>query len=366
MNVRRIFAYFPAFARGYVRNPLGLFFALVFPVILILIFGAVFANSSNSVAPLAVQNLDHDSSASQEFLAALNASGAVSLSFVAPNAGNLSTYLSDNSLSSGLVIPAGFGTDLENHTPVRLTVYTNPSTGAEAGIVQGAVAGAANAVNLHLAGGTALVGSRNVNVGSSTYKYIDYLVPGLIGFSILVSPMFSMVNISSTWKRDKLFRQLALTPLTRSEWLTAAMLWYVALAIISAILLLGVGKIVFGAQVTLTVYTLPFLVLGPIMFVALGLLAGSVSSSPESAGVVGNIITFPMMFLSGTFFPTSLFPPWLLVVAKFLPLYYVINGLNAAMIFNDPSAVFANALIVFIVAAVFAVLATRVFRWRED
>ncbi len=366
MNLRRVAAYFPAFARGYIRNPLGLFFALVFPMILILIFGAVFANSTSSVAPLAVQNLDHDSPASQAFLAALNSTGAVTLSFVPPSAGNLSTYLADNSLSSGLVIPAGFGADLANRTPVRLLVYTNPSTGAEAGIVQGAVDGAATAVNLHLVGGTAVVSSANINVGSAGYKYIDYLVPGLIGFSILVSPMFSMVNISSTWKRDKLFRQLALTPLTRSEWLTAAILWYVLLAFVSAVLLLAVGQAVFGAAVTLTAYSVPFLVLGPILFVSLGLLAGSVSSTPESAGVVGNIITFPMMFLSGTFFPTSLFPNWLIPVARILPLYYVINGLNASMIYHDPAAVATNALIVLGVAAVFAVLATRVFRWREE
>lgn len=366
MRPSRIAAYFPAFARGYIRNPLGLFFSLIFPIILILIFGAVFSNTGSSSVPLTIQNLDGTSPASQGFLAALNASGAVSLTFVAPTAGNLSAYLSANSLSSGLVIPAGFAAGVAAHTPVHLLVYTNPSAGAESGIVQGAVQGAANAVNLHLVGGTPVVGAVYLNVGSSSYKYIDYLVPGLIGFSILVSPMFSMVNISSTWKRDKLFRQLALTPLTRSEWLTAAMIWYVLLAFASAVLLVLVGKAVFGAEVTLTLLSVPFLVLGPILFVALGLLAGSVSSTPESAGVIGNIITFPMMFLSGTFFPVTLFPAWLLVVAHFLPLFYVINGLNAAMIYGDAAAVWSNALIVLVVAAVFAVLATRIFRWREE
>ena len=365
MNLRRVATYFPAFAKGYIRNPLGLFFALIFPVILILIFGAVFSNSGSSQVPLSVQNLDHNSPASVAFLQALNGTGAVSVSMVSPTAGNLSAYLSHNDLSAGLVIPSGFEADLANHTPVRLLVFTNPSSGAEAGIVEGAVAGVANGENLRLAGGSELVVPVNLNVGSQVYTYIDYLVPGLIGFSVLVSPMFSMVNISSTWKRDKLFRQLTLTPLTRSEWLTAAFLWYVLLAFVSTVLMLVIGRTLFGAHVSLTPLALPFLVVGPLLFVSLGLLAGSVSSTPESAGVLGNIITFPMMFLSGTFFPVSLFPSWLVPVAHVLPLYYVIDGLSNAMVFNSPTAVYTDILVVLVLSVVFAVLATRVFSWRE-
>ncbi len=365
MNLRRVATYFPAFAKGYIRNPLGLFFALIFPVILILIFGAVFASSGSSKVPLTVQNLDDNSAASVAFLQALNETGAVSISMVSPSVGNLSAYLSHNDLSAGLVIPAGFAADLANHSPVHLLVFTNPSSGSEAGIVQGAIQGVANGENLRLAGGTALVTPVDLNVGSTIYRYIDYLVPGLIGFSVLVSPMFSMVNISSTWKRDKLFRQLSLTPLSRSEWLTATILWYILLACVSTLLMISIGRALFGAHVTLTLLALPFLVVGPLLFVSIGLLAGTVSSTPESAGVLGNIITFPMMFLSGTFFPVSLFPTWLVPVAHVLPLYYVIDGLSNAMVFNNPTAVYTDLLVVLVIGAFFFVIATRVFSWRE-
>ena len=366
MNLNRVLAYFPAFAKGYVRNPLGLFFSLIFPVILILIFGAVFSSSGTVQVPVTVQNLDHNSPTSQQFLEALNATGAVSISVVSPSVGNLSVYLSHNSLSAGIVIPAGFAAAVANRTPVSILVYTNPSSASEAASVQGAVEGAANAMNLHLAGGTAVVTSTDLNVGSRIYRYIDYLVPGLIGFSVLVSPMFSMVNISSTWKRDKLFRELSLTPLTRGEWLAATLLWYVALAFVSAFLLVGIGTVVFGAHVVITWFALPFLVAAPVLFVSLGLLAGTVSNTPESAGVIGNIITFPMMFLSGTFFPVTFFPSWLLTIAHVLPLFYVIDGLNAAMVYDNPTAVLTDFVIVAVLAIAFALAAARVFKWRED
>ena len=366
MNPRRILAYFPAFAKGYLRSPIGLFMSLIFPVILILIFGAVFSNVGTQQVPLTVENLDHNSPASLQFLAGLNATGAVTVNVIAPDSGNLSDYLSQHSLTAGVEIPAGFGDDVANHSTVDLLVFTNPSSGGESGIVQGAVLGVANGMNLRLAGGTTVVSLIFLNVGSPLYAYIDYLVPGLIGFSVLVSPMFSMVNISSTWKRDKLFRQLSLTPLTRSEWLTATFLWYVVLALVSAVLLVAVGRLAFNAHVTITVLSLPFLVVGPILFVGIGLLAGTVSSSPESAGVIGNIITFPMMFLSGTFFPVSLFPPWLTTVAHALPLFYVVDGLNASMVFSNATAAYTDALIVLVLAIAFAVVAARMFKWRED
>ena len=366
MNLRRVGAYFPAFAKGYLRNPLGLFMSLIFPVILILIFGAVFSNSTSQQVPLTVENLDHNSYWSQVFLNGLNQTGAVSISIVSPSVGNLSSYLNHNSLSAGLVIPAGFSANVSNRTPVHLLVYTNPSSGGEAGIVEGAVQGVANGLNLRLWGGSEVVSSTNLNVGSTLYQYVDYLVPGLIGFSVLVSPMFSMVNISSTWKRDKLFRQLSLTPLTRGEWLMATLLWYVVLALTSAVLLVLVGRAVFGAHVTLTLLSLPFLVVGPILFVSIGLLAGTVSNTPESAGVIGNIITFPMMFLSGTFFPTTLFPPWLLTVAKVLPLYYVVAGLNDAMVYGNTAGGYVNLVVVVVLAVAFALAAVRFFSWRED
>ena len=366
MNLRRAIAYFPTFARISVRSRMGVFMTLIFPVVLILIFGAIFANAGSSRVSLAVENFDHNSPLSQEFLAGLNATGVMSVNLVSPSAGNLSDYVTHNNLVAGLVIPSGFAASLTNHTPVRLLLFTNPSSASAAGQVQGAVQGVANGMNLRIAGGSELVTSLNMNAGSHLYTFIDYLVPGLIGFSILVSPMMQMVNLSSTWKREKLFRQLSLTPLSRGEWLFATLLWYVVLALISTVLLVSLGVLLFGAHVTITLLALPFLIVGPVLFVSIGLLAGTVSKTPEAAAMIGNIITFPMMFLSGTFYPVSMFPSWVVPIAHALPLYYLIDGLNAALLFGNTSAVVADLAIVIVLALLFALAATLAFSWREE
>jgi ABC-2 type transport system permease protein len=365
MNPRRIGSYFRIFALGYLRSRIGLFFALVFPVILILLFGAIFSNSGVGHVDLYVQDLDHASPASQAFLAALNQTGVVSVHLVSPQAGNLSQWLLQNDQTLGLVIPAGFQAAYLNHTPVRVTLITDPAEPSSSGVVEGAVQGVINGFNLRAAGGTPVVGLATSQVGSQVYTYIDYLIPGLIGFTILTSPMFSMVNISSEWKREKLFRQLSLTPLTRAEWLTAALGWYILISAVSALLMVAVETAVFGAHVGITLAAVPFLLLGPLLFVSLGLLAGSVSRNPESAAVVGNIITFPMMFLAGTFFPVSLFPPWLQTVAHVLPLYYLIDGLNQAMLFHSAAAYLQDLEVVAVLTVIFSVAAVRVFRWSE-
>jgi len=197
-------------------------------------------------------------------------------------------------------------------------------------------------------------------------KYIDFLVPGLIGFSILTSPMFSMVNISAEYKKSKFFKQLSLTPLTKGEWLTSKILWYVVLSVLSLVLMVVFGVAAFGANIRLSLYIVPLIVLGPILFVSLGMLVGTVTKTQESAGVVGNIITFPMIFLSGTFFPLSIMPQYLQSLAHVFPLFYVIQGLNDVMVYNNPAQALRDTVVLLGLSIVLFVAAVKAFRWRED
>lgn len=365
MNPKRILAYFKVFARTYIRNRVGLFFSLIFPIILILLFGAIFSNSGSTTVALYVQNLDHASPASMGFLAALNRTQVFSVTMVSPSVADFSGWMSANGGGgAGLQIPPGFQADFASNQSVNVLVFTDPAQASVAGIAEGTISNVATAYNCH--GCAQLVGVTQVPVGSTTFTYIDYLVPGLIGFSILVSPMFAMVNVSSEYKKQKIFRQLSLTPLTRGEWLFSSILWFVLLVLASTAIMLGVGRGLFNADVSPNLLTLPILVLGPVMFVSLGLLLGSVSKTPESAAVAGNVLTFPMMFLSGTFFPVSQFPAYLQTVAHFLPLYYVIDGMNETMLFHQTGPALVDIAVVAALAVIFFVAAVWAFRWQEQ
>jgi ABC-2 type transport system permease protein len=370
ISSRRTIADFKVYSRGYLRNRFGLFFGLVFPVILILIFGAIFSGDSPGTITVYVQNQDTGPFPSpqydvaSQFVGALNSSGVVTVTMVDPSV-DFSSYLSEHSASDGIVIPAGFSADYLAAQPVNLTVYGNPSSSTSS-IVSQTVSGVANQFNLQRFNGTSVIGYEQTTVNTQQTEYIDFLIPGLIGFSILVSPMFSLVNVSSEYKKSKMFKHLSLTPLTKMEWLTSKVIWYIVLSSISFLLMVGVGIVVYGAHVTLTLWLVPFLILGPTMSASLGMLVGTVSKNPESAGVAGNIVTFPMMFLAGTFFPISIMPPFLQTIAHILPLFYVIEGLNNVMVYNNPSAALVDLAVVILITVVFFVAAVKVFKWRED
>ena len=287
MRPRRIWADLLVFGRGYVRNPLGLFFSVIFPLILIGLFGLIFSHTGPSAVTLYTENLDGNSNASQAFLSALNSTGAVQVQLVSPSSGDLRAWLADNNHPVGLVVPAGFQANYSTHQPVQLQLYTDPGDPTSAGIAEGALNGVINGFNLKAAGGTPL--------------------------------------LSAT-----------------------------------------VGTLLFGAHVTLTLPLVPFLVLGPFLFVSLGMLAGSLAKTPESAAIIGNIITAPMMFLAGTFFPVSSFSPELQAVAHALPLYYIIDGMNQVMLFQNYGNAGTDLIVVAGIAVVIFVAAVIAFRWRDS
>ena len=369
MKGRRVGGDFRIVVRQYLRNPIALFFSLIFPIILIALFGAIFSGGTTSTS-LAVENLDNNSHLSQEFLSALNNTTLVKITMVNYDPSNFGAALGNAGYTTGLIIPQGFQSSIQNHTAVNLTVFTDPEDASGAGIALSAVSGVATAFNLqancHSGNCTNVVGVATANVGSAVYTYIDYLIPGLIGFSILTSPMFSMVDIASSYRKDGIFRQLSLTPLTKSEWLTSRIVWYVLLTFVTASIMIATGVEAFGAHIQVTLGLVPFLIVGPFFFVSLGMLAGTVARTPETAALIGNIVTFPMMFLSGTFFPVSDFPPYLADFAHVLPLYYVIDGMNQVMLFSNASRAALDLGIVLIAGLVVFGLAVWLFKWRDE
>jgi ABC-2 type transport system permease protein len=373
VSAKRIYSDFKVFSRGFLRNKFGLFFGLVFPVVLIVIFGAIFSGGSSGTTTVYAQNLDTGfggQNLGNIFLSSINESGTIQVVTVDVT-GDFGEYLANKSQSDGIVIPSDFSQSYMTGQQVNLTVYGNPAS-SSSGIITGYVNGFSNYFNLRYFQQKyndttpAIIGIQTASVNTQQTQYIDYLVPGLIGFSVLTSPMFSLVNISSDYKKNKLFKQLSLTPLTKMEWLTSKILWYIVLTFAGFFLMYGVGTLAFNAHIALSPLLIPFLILGPMLFASLGMLVGTVAKNPETAGVIGNIITFPMMFLAGTFFPISQMPQYLQTFAHVLPLFYVTEGLNNVMVFNNLPGALIDIAVLAIITVVIFVLAVKAFKWRED
>lgn len=381
-SLRRLLAELRVHARTNFRSREGFFFTLIFPIILILLFGAIFSGGNSGPTKVYVQNLDAGvagTNIGNQFVAALNASYANSVNSSYPGHQNIkpilqlvgvppgqnfTRYLSSHSSSDGIVIPSGFSQAFLSQEPVNVTVYGNPASTSSA-VVSGITRAFVNQLNDIGATGVHSVGV-TAKASVATYSYIDFLVPGLIGFSALTAPMFAMVNISSTYRRDKVFKLLSLTPLTKTEWLLAMITWFTIMTAASFVLMSIVGIYAFGAHITFNWGIIMFLLLGPFFFASLGMLVGTVANSPEAASVVGNLITFPMMFLSGTFFPVNQMPVYLQQIAHVLPLYYLIDGLVNVMIYGNFGPAYLDAGLLLVISVVTFALAVKFFRWRED
>src|SRR5437016_6384776 len=196
----RILADMKAFGTQYLRSRVGTFFALVFPILLILLFGAIFGSSGSSQVTLYVQDLDNQQ-ASHAFTDALNKTNVLTIRAI-PASADFSQYIRDHSINVALLIPEGFQQALsraENGTraDVNLTL-AGDQTQSSYGIAVSAVDAVATAFNLKVAKATPVVNVLPTSVpGLRHLTYIDLFLPGIIGFTILSTPCLGSPPISA-------------------------------------------------------------------------------------------------------------------------------------------------------------------------
>lgn len=197
-------------------------------------------------------------------------------------------------------------------------------------------------------------------------EYLETVIPGLVGFSILTDSLFTVTATVAKDRMVGIFSQLSLTPLRRSEWLASLFLWHLLVGAISFALIVGIGHFAYSASVRLDGVITVYIFFGVLLFVSLGLLLGVVARSVESASLVSNIVGFPMMLLTGAFFPVSLLPSYLQIGVRILPLYYFNQGLKDIMVTLNYGEGLLFLAIMAIMSLAFFLGSVRLFNWRES
>lgn len=195
--------------------------------------------------------------------------------------------------------------------------------------------------------------------------YLETIIPGLIGFSILTDSLFTITGMAAKYRLMNIFSQLSLTPLKKSEWLISVFAWHLIISVISFSIIVGIGHFVYSANITLSTWIAAYLFFGTLLFVSLGLLIGTVAKSVEGSGLISNAIGFPMMVLTGTFFPVSLLPWYLQDFVKVLPLYYFVQGLGDITVAGNASNGLLFLGVVIAMSVAVFLMAVRLFKWRE-
>jgi ABC-2 type transport system permease protein len=351
--------------KSYVRDRAALFWTLAFPLIFIVMFGLIFQGGGDP--GLSLGWVDADNSAESDALrTAFDASESIEL-VVADEEAALQ-QMREGELDAVLQVPAGYGASVAasaggTGAPAQLIVYTDPSRTNLQGTVYQAVGSVLGVVNL--GGRPPLVVPQPETLQTENLNFISYFVPSILGMSVMQVGIFAAIPLVAD--REKLIlKRLAATPLRRWQLVGSNVLMRLLIAVVQAVTIIGVGLLAFGVEVTGPVgLSVVFVLLGAVSFLALGYVIASFASTEDSANGMTSVVQFPMMFLSGTFFPIDQMPDALQAVARVIPLTYLSDALRQVMV---GGAAFAPLWVCFAVLVGWLVvcfaIAARKFRWQ--
>ena len=368
MNPKVILVDFAASVKSWYRSKGTLFWSLLFPIMLILIFGAIFSGVGDTKYTLPVQDLDN-SSWSHTFVGTLNNISVFKVEKISTDE-NISAYVKDKNLAGALVIPKGFGDTIsrsfiDKNVSVNVSFYYDPSS-SSASVIQSIVTSTLQEYNMHLSGGHRIIGVNQVSTIGKKFNYIDFFVPGMIGFTLMQTCIYGSIERNTKYRKDGILRKLLTMPVTRTEWILAKMLFMLFLSFVSTVAIIIVGILVWGMTVNINPIMIVIIIANSFLFSGLGMVISRFVKEEETADMAGGAISFPMMFLAGTFFPMEQMPQFLQTFAHVLPLYYVNEGLRNAMIQLDFGKAAFNGGIVIIFALVFFIAGVLLTKWKED
>jgi ABC-type multidrug transport system permease subunit len=197
-------------------------------------------------------------------------------------------------------------------------------------------------------------------------RYIDFLIPGLLGMNLMGSAIWSMGFAIVDARRKKLLKRLVASPMPRPYYLLSFLLSRILMLVVEVGVLVGFGAVLFHVPLRGSLLDLGILcLLSSLSFSALGLLLASRARTIEAASGLMNVVMMPMWIASGVFFSSQKFPDMMQPFIKALPLTAVIDALRANMLQGSNLAQMAPqvGVIAFWLVICFA-LALKLFRWR--
>ncbi|MBM3956885.1 MAG: ABC transporter permease, partial [Gemmatimonadetes bacterium] len=354
----------------YFRNRQAIFWALFFPLLIMVIFGLLDFGRYN---PPSVGIDDRaGNQASGALLAALRGSeDSPVLNVEMGRADELLLKVTKGDLDAVFVIPEGFG------EPGRVSVIEasyDSGSPQEAQVARTVLREVLEGVFQRIAGVPPeyLTEHRfqvkEVEVEGHGQGYKGFLVPGIAAMALMQGGIFGVVFSLVRFRAQGVLRRLKATPISPAHFLVGQLITRLIISVAQTFILLLVGAVVLGVTIGQDAGSWAllamFAVLGGALFISLGLAISGTAKNEDTAAPVSNIIAMPMMFLSGVFFPVSALPDWLSAATRHLPLTYLADGMRAVAVERAVIGdVVPEILGLAIWTAVMFAISARTFRW---
>jgi ABC-2 type transport system permease protein len=331
--------------REFIREPEAVFWVFIFPVLLTAGLGIAFRNQAPAKIPVVVV----EGADARRVAEAVGRSSAVSVQ-VLPDSAALRTLRTGK--TSLAILPGPGGSVSYRFDPDRPDARTARLEADDA--LQRA------------AGRTDPVASSEQRVREPGSRYVDFVVPGLLGLNLMGSGIWGLGFAIVDARKKRLLKRLVATPMSRAQYLASFLLSRLTLLVVEVGVLLGFAVLVFGVPVRGSpVAILGVCLLAALTFGALGLLIASRAQTIEGVSGLMNLVMLPMWIFSGVFFSASRFPNALQPAIQLLPLTAVNDALRGVMLEGSGLAGLSGELAILVGWMVLAfALALRLFRWR--
>jgi ABC-2 type transport system permease protein len=350
--------------KEFVRDRAAMFWSLAFPIFFILLFGAIFSNNSSPSYTVGLVN--EDSGPVGVGLANVFQHDVKPFNVKTGALADELKSLKQGQLDMVIVIPSGLSQSVESGQAAAVRMYYDPSKNAtNSQIMQNITQQVLAGYNEGVTHSKQLLTLETNSVTSRTLRSIDYLMPGILAMSLMQLGLFATASPLVALRQEGVLRRLGATPLPRWQLLMGQLLIRLTIGFTQAALIVGISVAAFHVQIQGNLLQLAGLtLLGALTFVALGYLIASVAKTVESASGISSVLNFPMMFLSGVFFPLALLPAFLAPIVRAMPLTYLADAIRQVTMGSTPDFPMSVDIAVLAVWAVAStVLAAFLFKW---
>jgi ABC-2 type transport system permease protein len=209
---------------------------------------------------------------------------------------------------------------------------------------------------------------KETTVKGREYKYIDFILPGQLGFSLLNIGVFGTAFVFLSLRQTLVIKRFFATPVRRYSIVMGEMMARVAFALLGSVIIIAIGHFAFGFTLihgAVTVLSMLFLAfVGLVIFMGFGFIMSGIAKNETSIPPLSNIITLPQFLLSGTFFSTSAFPKWLQPISNALPLTHLNNAMRKVAFEGAGLTEVTHELLILLVWGIIVyAIAIKTFKW---
>ena len=348
-------------AKQFVREKAALFWTFLFPIFFILIFGAVFSGGDNISFNVGLV-IEDNSVIAQNMSDAFGQVTAFKLT-VGQRDDELKA-LKDGDRRAVLIVEQGFGETIAMGGTANISVYYDPTQTSSVQILLPIVQKVVDNIDRAMSGTTPRVQLSEQTLQSHKLRAIDYLVPGILAMSLMQLGLFAVAPLVVD-RENRVLKRLGATPLKRSTMIASTVVFNLIVAMMQAAIIIILARVVFHVPMMGNwFYLIGFIVLGTLTFLSMGYMLSSFAKNQQTLMPLIMAVQFPMMFLSGIFFPLEMIPGFMRPIMDAMPLTYLGDSLRQIMV--ESSALHSHIINLAVLGGWFVVcliLAVRFFKW---